>query len=205
MEQMTVARGLKELTLLDKRIDKAMDAPLAGYKTGSGLPVGIESVDAWKKQIKSDYQSITGLIERREKIKKAILISNSITKVKVGSADYLVVEAIEKKNNMQYQRNLRNKLRNTLVELTGVVEEKNEDAESRLQRLLEANFGKDQKAKDGEYQVISKPFMEANKTVTIDPIGLKTEAERIDKEIDEFETDVDYALSESNIKTTIEV
>lgn len=48
-------------------------------------------------------------------------------------------------------------------------------------------------------------FMEKNKLVIYDPISIKDKIEKLEKEIDEFLMEVDFVLSESNSRTTIEI
>ncbi|MED1917335.1 hypothetical protein P4V64_18615, partial [Bacillus thuringiensis] len=83
------------------------------------------------------------------------------------------------------------------------VESKNEEVQLRLEKLLEANFGKDSKVKDTEMEAISKPFKEQNEAKLVDPLKLKEKMDTLSKEIDEFECEVDFILSESNTITKI--
>ena len=85
------------------------------------------------------------------------------------------------------------------------VENANTQVKQKLDILLESNFGKDIKASATDVEAISKPYLEQNEWELVDPLGIVGRIEKFEKEIDEFEHEVDFVLSESNTITTIEI
>ena len=96
--RITITKGLSQLNLLDKWIASAIQTGgfVAYYRPGQTLQGATLSADDIKKKTMSSFQSVKDLIARRDKIKAAIVISNAITKVRIGNTD-ITAAAIEKK------------------------------------------------------------------------------------------------------------
>jgi len=211
MEKMTVTRGLAELKLLDSRINKGVAN--SGYfidvvqkKTESGnkaLKSGMSVID-FEKRALSSYQSILDLIDRRNKIKNAILQSNANTKVKIGEREYTVIEAIDQKNAIEYKQSLLSTMRNQFAMVLREVETAKSKVEQQVETMLSQNLGANKKTNENDYDMIAKPFIEANELKLVDPLKLQNKIDQFDKAIDEFKTEVDFVLSESNSRTEIE-
>lgn len=194
--KMTVTRALNELKLLDKRINKKINETtfITATKDTS------LTLDA-----KADFESITTLISNRSKLKTAIMASNATTKVTIGGKVMTVVEAIEQKDSIEYKKSLLTQLKRNYQDVEQVTLHHERVIDERLQALLEATFGKDGRTSDNEIERISESFKEQNKLTILDPINVKSIIEELSNEIDTFESEVDFVLSESNAITTIEV
>lgn len=196
--KMTVAEGLAKLKLLDKRIEKETSSTAyVGYKVGSKVQ---DDFDA--SRAKAGYQSVQDLIEYRTKVKMAINKSNLKTKVKVAGKEMTVLEAIEQKSVINYKKALMNAIYNDLQNAKRRVEYGNTETQERLDVQVQAAFEKSNKK---EIESFSETFLKNNGYSLEDPIKAERTIEKLDKEIDEFESEVDFVLSTSNATTTIEV
>ncbi|MFS0657375.1 hypothetical protein AB1L07_01955 [Niallia alba] len=204
--EITITRALAELKLLDKRIQRTInESVLAGYTVGKKFMTGFNSVEEIEKRSKSDYQSIQDLIKRRNEIKSAIVVSNATTQVEIAGQSMTVAEAIERKTSINYDKLLLNKLRSTYSQLVSHVDRVNEDVKNRLDKQLEVLYGKDGKTKAIENEELTRAFKEDNEAKFIDSLNLRDKIEQLTKEIEDFETEVDFILSESNTITRITV
>jgi hypothetical protein len=211
MEKMTVTRALAELKLLDSRINKEITyssafVDVSQKKTEDGnkaLKSGMNKQE-FEKRAESNYKSINDLIKRRNEIKSAILKSNAETKVKIGKNDYTVVEAIDQKGAINYKKSLLNSMKSQLSIMLSEIERAKGKVESQVETMLTQNLGGNEKTNENDYDIIAKPFIEANELKLIDPLKLQEKIDVLDKEIDEFESEVDFVLSESNSRTEIE-
>jgi hypothetical protein len=71
---------------------------------------------------------------------------------------------------------------------------------------LEAALGKDNvKAGKDDVEAIRKPYIEANEFHLFDPLKVEETVEKLEKEVSEFEAEVDAVLSEANAVTFIEI
>lgn len=204
--QMSITRALAELKLLDKKIEKATRQGLFVSTAVGKKPVkGYKTNEEFEQTATSQYQSVLALIKRRQVIKSAIVQSNATTVVEIAGVKMTVAEAIERKTSITYEQELLRKVSLDFYQANDRAETENERVKHRLDQLLEANFGKDAKAKDTEVEAIAKPFLEQNETKVIDPIGARKEIEKLQESIDNFLTEVDFVLSESNTITKIEI
>ena len=58
-----------------------------------------KTINDFKDHMKACHNKVTDLINRRNAIKRAVVLSNATTKIKVGNEEYTVAEAIEMKNH----------------------------------------------------------------------------------------------------------
>ena len=99
-ETMTIHKGLAELKILDGRIKKEIQngSYCAANKHSNDKINGIP-IEDFKKAAQGTYDKVTDLINRRKAIKKAVVLSNAKTTVKIADVEYTVAEAIEMKNH----------------------------------------------------------------------------------------------------------
>ena len=207
-ETMLVTSALNELKLLDTRImNKIEDAKFVACAKKSADKVdGRKSKDKFMKESKAAIQSINDLIERRRKIKAAIVASNAVTEVEIGGVKMTVADAIERKSSIEYDRKLLIELQvqfgNAKTKMAG----ENDKVETAVDKLLETAYGKDGKEKVTEdmYSAIAIPYKEANQYEMVEGFDIEKLIGEIKEEIDIFLSEVDTKLQVSNSTTTIE-
>lgn len=202
-QRMSVTQALPELKLLEKRIDKLEEAIQEWCKVShNGAPV---DKDKHKKETEAQLQSYLDLVKRRDTIKRAIVMSNAKTKVKVGSFEGTVAEAIEYKLSIRFKRTLLQSMKDCLQAKREEYEKMKGQVDSRLERLLQSELGKDVKTNPETITALTNSFRDNNKVELVDPLNLAVKIQTLEEEIDAFETNVDWVLSESNATTQIEV
>lgn len=211
-EKMTVHRALAELKTMDDRICKAIDnVKYAMAVKHSAEKINGISVNDFKASIKDGYKKVKDLMARRDAMKRAVVLSNASTKVKVGDIEYTVAEAIEMKNHgVEYKKVLRQRMVNdwnmARIELernSGEAIEKR--AEQYVLNVIAAQPKDSKMSVDSEaMKAMRKDYIANNTYDLIDPLNLASEMEVLMEEINEFETEVDAALSVSNAVTVIE-
>ena len=93
-EKMTIHRGLSELKLIDSRIEKQItEISPVGINRKGKMVDNIYPEEDFRISATSKFQSMTDLIERKSKIKSAIVKSNGTTMVKVGEKEMTVSNA----------------------------------------------------------------------------------------------------------------
>jgi len=207
--KITVTRGLAELKLLDSRINKKIfgNQFVSAYKKSSGKIDGAVVLQDFEKNVQSNFASIIDLIERRKKIKEAIVKSNANTIVEINNKKMTVASAIERKESIQYEKNLLEEFQTQFSQAKSQMNKYNDEMYEKLDELLMVSFGKDgkQKVDESEIKSISKPYIEQNEWVLADPLQIEEKIKQLEEDIDGFLTEVDYALSISNATTFIEI
>lgn len=208
MEKMLVTQALNELKLLDGRIDRAIStgrfvtsAKLIEKKVNS-----ITTKEEFSELAKASIQSANDLIERRKKIKAAVVVSNAKTTVDVNGVMMTVADAIERKNSIEYEEDLLAKLKSQLSDANNTVMRKNIDMEVQINKIIEASYGKDSKQKINpeDYDAIAKPYKLNNEYGLVDPLGIENLIRKMEEDIQGFKSNVDSALQISNCTTYIE-
>lgn len=207
MTKLTIHRALAELKLIDARTQKAIQELVPqGLYQKSGGKVGVSTQDEFKVSAEKKYQSITDLISRKATIKTAIVASNATTQVKIGEKEMSVADAITAKDLNKSKQALIDHLKAQQRNALAVLNKNNEVVEKNIQSMLEANMGKDNVKSDGaEVAGLRKSFLEATQWQLFDPLELTKKIEGLEKELSDFQTEVDACLSESNAINFIEV
>lgn len=199
---MSITQGLAELKLLDKRLQTHLTHMRWVDVSSEGNRVDGEKL---KAKAEAEYQSYMDLVKRRDSIKRAVVLSNSSTQVKVGSWEGTVAEAIEHKHSIENKRRLLEAMKDLLKEKRSQYDSLKEQMDSRLERLLQSELGKDVKTNPETVTALTNTFRANNKVELVDPLDLARKISELGEEIATFETNVDWVLSESNGKTLISV
>ena len=144
-------------------------------------------------------------------MKRAVVLSNAITKVKVGDNEYTVAEAIEMKNHgMEFRSMLLRQMnsayvtaQNDLARHSGEIIEK--QAEQYVLNVIAAQPKDSKMSVDSDaMKALRKTYIENNTYNLVDPMDIAKIMEELAAEINEFNAEVDAALSVSNALTVIE-
>ena len=211
-EKMTIHKALSELKTIDDRIIKAIrsNTYVLAVKHSAEKINGVK-VDTFKENMKSGYQKVTDLIARRDAMKRAVVLSNATTEVQIGDKTMTVAEAIEAKNHgMEFKKTLLQSLYTAYGSAQNEFNKNNDEAlEKKAEQYIlaviaaqpkDAKMGVDSEA----MKTMRKNYIENNKYDMLDPLGVAKIIEALDAEINEFNTEVDAALSVSNALTVIE-
>lgn len=207
MEKMTITRALARKKLLAKRIwDHARKISPMAVTVGGTLPPGFKSVDDFKKQARSDMDSLRNDMENYSRISQAIADSNAKTVVTVAGREYSVARALERKKwwselgneCLDYFQDIYVNKKNECEKLS-ISEKEKEDRE------FSTYIGKDKALPKDEAETMRKIIAGRHAVELLDPAGFENFVETMRKERDDFLADVDIALTESNSRTEIEI
>lgn len=193
----TITRALTELKTLDRRIQKAIDSSTFISFTGQ-----FHQPDVNSKSAVSSYQKVNDLLERRKKIKSAIVRSNAVTTVYICGKEMTIAEAIETKSSIKHYERLLAQLRAQYGNANRNVENLND----RTRRDLEAKTQLNQKD-DAKVDIVefSKKYMDMHGVQLYDPLNVAKKIDDLEKYITGFKEEVDFVLTEKNSTTVIEV
>jgi len=205
--QITITEALVKLKTLDNRIQRAVSVlnPVT-VVTGKNSPRGFNTTVEFEGKAKADFKSAQDLIKYRQTVKGAIVAANATTPVVIGGKTLTVAQAIERKNSIKYEKTLLSQISQNYASILRHQISLDMEAEKKLETQLLAVLGKDVKSRDSsEAEAQTKLFWDNNKPRIIDPLDSKKLIESLEKDITEFEGEVDFRLSEANAMTKIEV
>ena len=201
-QQMSITQALAELKLLRKRFEKVLsEATFTTVKTKARQL----DVDEFNRSAKASYQSFRDLVSRYNRLKAAIVISNATATVTIAGKTYSIAEAVERKRSIEVERSLLRTMKQHWTVASAEVARHEEAQQERLDKMLLQELGKDSKTSMDVVTALTDTFMKNNKADLIDPLGLEAKIKELSEELDNFETNVDWVLSESNGRTTISV
>lgn len=208
VEKMTIHKALCELKILDSRINNAISsARFCLANKHSNEKVNGVTVEEYQETMKASYNKASDLIRRREAIKRAVVLSNAKTIVKIGGKEYTVAEAIEMNNHgIDLKLQLKNAMKKQYDSAMTAIISKNSIVDDKATEYVVGLFGqKESKTANEEYEKARKSYIEANTMELIDPVNILEKIEALEVEIADFTTEVDSALSVSNALTEITV
>jgi len=198
----SITQALSELKLLRKRIDTVTTgAVFTTVKRANDLTDSAR----FATQATASFQSFTDLMRRYNALKSAIVVSNATTKVTIGGVEYLVAEAVERKRSIDMEHNLLSTMKSQYTAAKGEFERHQQAEQQRVDRLLTTELAKDAKTNVEVVQQLTTTFLAQNKAVILDPLSLADKIAEMTRSIEDFETQVDYCLSESNGRTLVSI
>lgn len=209
MEKMTIHRALAELKLIDSKIEKSIIAIEPTGIMQENKPVnGFYAKEDFEKDARAKLQSVLSLIERKNKIKSAIVKANGITQVEIAGEKMTIADAINYKSVVGFQKQLISTLRTKHNSVKGKFTTENEKVNNVALENAKIMIGKqgDDRVKptDDDVKAIVEPFVKRNQVLLVDPLKVETLTETMQEKIDAFEVEVDAVLSEINAITIIE-
>ena len=212
-ETMTIHRALSELKVLDSRVYNAINSgTYCNVNKHSNTKINGVPINEYEGEIKARYDKASDLIRRRNAIKRAVVLSNAVTRVAVGGIEYTVAEAIEMKNHgMEFKNTFKKRLESQYAVAKNELDKNSGDplekrAENYVLSVIQAQPKDSKMAVDSEaMKNLRAQYIKDNTYDIIDPIGVKGAIEQLDNEISSFITEVDAALSTSNALTVLDI
>lgn len=212
--KITITRAITELKMLNNRISKeSREGMYFGVQVGNNLVYPSRSIkpEDFKEQVKESVQSIEDLIKRATIIKFAIDKSNFETKVKIGGKEYSITEVLAMKTLIKNKQAYYTCLQSSFSRATEVMENKERENSSAIDNLVNQEInaaGKSSTSKDDKESILKRytEMIESTRAVSLlDPQNCQKKLKDFKEELELFEKEVDYTLSESNSTTFIEI
>jgi hypothetical protein len=202
MSAISISQALAELKLLRKRIQTATSNSvfMTLKKKRDLLDVQRFTADA-----QASYQSYRDLLNRYNSIKAAIVLSNASTHVSIAGIEYTVADAVERKKTIVMEKNMLHQMQMQYDKVKNDYDSHTNAENIRVERLIQTELGKDSKTNVEVITQLSETFLAQNRAEIVDPLNLGKEIAALNKTIEDFETKVDWVLSESNGRTTIRI
>ena len=204
-KELTLTRALVELKLYDSKIQKAIDElkPVS-YTVNNVVTDYRQTPNEFIGEYKSQMQKIKDLRNNKTLLKNALMKANATTKVTIADKEYTILEALNKKQDIQTEQYLINVLKHSLSNSVSKVNNLQEQVEDRIEKTINSKSASSGNQSKDYVQVVRDSYSDQiPKLVNADVI----EKLIIEKEnaVSEFLAEVDFALSEVNATTKINV
>lgn len=214
--EISITRALSEYKILKERIEFKI-LKLSPFVVTVGAKIQerkFQSMDlaAFTKQTQEEVDSVKGLMKRAEAIKKAIDESNFVTKVKIAGEEMTVLEALNKKKSIPLKKSLLRRLESEFmdagVDLNTCLKRNEERITTMVENEIKSSAAGSKVSKSEEENILKKNTEMVEKTYPVvlqDPCKAQDWIKSLQKEVEDFEHEVDYVLSESNSTTLISI
>lgn len=209
MANISITRALATLKSIDAKIVKQTERlDTVAVTDGQGdfrkLVGKLGTIADFSAKAETQIQSLTDMLNTRDALKAAIIQSNAVTKITIGGKEVTVAQAIEQKRSIVLRQNLLAKVKSQVNLGNALLVKRTAEFEGGLSVKLDTLLGRDRATKGEDVEGITKPLRERGEPSLLDPVGMVAYSEKLDTEIDDFLTEVDFALSESNARTEVE-
>ena len=204
-KELTLTRALVELKLYDSKIQKAIDElkPVS-YSVNNIVTDYRQTPNEFIGEYRSQMQKIKDLRNNKTLLKNALMKANATTKVTIADKEYTILEALNKKQDIQTEKYLIGVLKHSLSNSVSKVNNLQEQIEDRIEKTINSKSASSGNQSKDYVQVVRDSYSDQiPKLVNADVI----EKLIIEKEnaVSEFLAEVDFALSEINAITKINV
>ena len=205
----SITRALAERKVLIKRHEKLVkELELIAVRRGSRLVGSFSHIkpEDFQSRVKESWQSILSIEKRIDLIKYEIDKSNLISKITIGSKEMTIQEALVLKNSIALKKSRLLRMKQRFMSERNSFDKALEENKARVEKTVSDTTSSSTTKVDPEFEKNVVKQLDALYGVEFeDPIGLEVAIKQLESEIEEFESNVDYALSESNSQTFIEI
>lgn len=207
---MSKTRALATVKSLEAKIRKLAESVRYQYLTqgteARKVVVGSATSESeLVAQTKKDFESLMDMMNTRDSIKAALIQSNAETKVVIGAKTMTVAEAIEAKRSIELRCQALANMRKQFANMSNQFTRAQADYDKRAEDIQDGLSGRDKKVSEEELKMRIALLEGERKPGLLDPLDLASLIRNMDEEIQDFLTNVDFALSESNASTFIEI
>ena len=201
--QMTMHQLLAEIKLTKAKLDNTTSKLFVSYKKHSDAVVDSVSVEKAEQIMRGNLDSVRHLISNLTEYETVRYKSNANTSVEIAGKTMTVADAIKRKENIKYEKDLLNELERQYKGVTRNISAENAKLEMNAKSKVDAIKTDSMSAES--LMEIMKADIEANTYEMIDPNNIVELIRSMKDDINSFETEVDAALSTSNALTVVEV
>ena len=206
--EISITRALATLKSLNVRIEEESKRQVLTVPTrGTGDTLDVVDWPGTSAEaeaiIKKRWQGLNDLINVRNDIRRAVLLSNATTKIKIAGKEITIVEVLDYRKGLPEKTKLLNALKQNVSNVAAVTVRANTAYEKQLQEVRDNAMAGQRKHDEESMAVFLNPITIMHKPGILDPLGAAKIIEDMEAEIHDFELNADYALSESNATTKI--
>lgn len=208
--KMSVTRALATLTKVEEKIQKRIEALntihiAKGTDANRQIPGSIQSVEEFEKAAQADFQGVQDLLAVRDDLKAKVVQSNAVTTVEIAGQSMTVAQAIERKRTIVFKELLLGKLKSQYNQAQLRLNRDTQEFEAKLEAARAGYIQRDKAPDAAQLAVVEGPVRSMGTPSIVDPLGLVDKIRALETEIEDFKSNVDFVLSESNAKTEVEI
>lgn len=205
--EMSITKALVIKKRLKNEIDEAIKSlpPLYIYIQDDVSPSGFKSIEEFKKERNSMYQSIKDKITRYYRIVTAMAHANATTNVEIGNKSYSLAGALEYKKSINMEKELFAKLHTQQQTMIKQGDSLAKSAEEKIEISMNQLIGKDKKVESANVEEIMSTLRAKYGYTLHEAVDLTSVITSDYDKLNTFISDVDVLLTEVNSRTMLQI
>jgi hypothetical protein len=204
--KMSLTRVLNEIKLTEKKITSlgAQNLSLLAIAR-NGQISNIGCVDNLKKNAEAYKQSLSDLINRRYTLKATLLKANNETIVDFGGLSLSIAEVIDRKNYLSVEASIYTHISRNITTLYTEYNKIQVDVDRIVEGAVSNALSSDGKKDPKLAEEVTKSIRLVNNYTIEDPVKIEEWVKERSEALIEYESNIDFVLSEINAKTEVEI
>lgn len=203
MSKLSLHRVIAEIKHLEEKMKVAQ--AVVGVATKKDGIVGTVSKEVFESQSQGIVDQFVANLDRLRKLKAARNIANATTKIAINGREMTIDEAIIHKVTAEYIRVFVNSIKHQINTATTVVNQASQEVEKKIESQVAVIGGSTKKISDEELKSIRVLFERSTGKEIVLGKNVENFVKTASDELEKFLVEVDYALSEINASTYVEV
>lgn len=163
------------------------------------------NIDEGKRQSQSAYDSVAALLSNLATLKAARNKVNAVTEITIAGKKMTIDQALAKKSANVFQLSFLNTLRTQMNAGKAQVDQIQAAIENKIAQQVAAASTGTKKASEDEIAVFRRLAERNTKKEVVVFDGLKANVDKMAADLEQFNIEVDYVLSEANATTKVDV
>lgn len=202
--KISLHRAMAEIKSLTYQIQN-FNQSIVSTATKNNNMVGHLSADAYKIQSQSNIDNYKSMVERLFKLRVARNLANSTTIVNVRGEQMTIDAALTKKSSVYYMQQLLNQIKAQMNTAQMQVAQANTEIDRKVDNQVTAIAGSNKTVKQEELNAIREMMERTTGREIVMGRNVMQFIEETERESVLFMTEIDFALSEINATTFVDV
>ena len=165
----------------------------------------LQNAEEFARASQSDWDQYVGKTERLIKLKVARNKANVSTMVKVGGKDVSMDEAIARKALVPVLKNAIAQVKRHISTVEQQVQKSESEVQAAIDKNVNAASSSGTPLTDSQVQILREMYERSLGKRMVLGTNIKTAMKTIEDEVNNFELEIDYVLSEANATTKVSV
>lgn len=203
---MTIHEALSRLKVMESKLDKAANATFVVANRHNNSKIDGKPIADKVVELTAAKQKFDALTKNYRALKSAVAMSNAKTTITIGEKTFTIVEAIEEKHFAEKRAAYLRYMRRNYEMAQNLANANNAKLPEAAERFVASlNMSEKNGNSKEDIKKTMDQYIVDNTWELVDPNDMADYLKKMEDELTEFTSNIDFKLSESNATTVIEV
>jgi hypothetical protein len=203
---MTIHEALSRLKVMEARLEKASSATFVVANRHNNSKIDGKPIEDKVVELTANMQRYNALVNNYRMLKSAVAMSNAKTTITIGEKTYTIVEAIEEKHFTEARLQHLRQMRRSYEYAQNQANMNNANLPKAAENFVASlNMSEKNGTSREDIKKAMDQYIADNTWELVDPNKMGEFLKKMEDDIVEFQSNIDFKLSESNATTVIDV